>query len=313
MNGVEFVQEYASKGQPAWEAAALAIARNGELTPWPFVPLTLTDGTNTAILQVQSDVLSIGPVGEHLRLPLTPGGAQNILNLYGWLLPTPWLVYKIWQQARQMDPTPLPNKGGSLKQYAEHSNIIDQQLKNAGALPGKLVAGIKKHVVVSNIAQPGKVLIFGWYHPSPPFPDVYNDKKPWDTAFTEKQPVQANSNFHGDFYADYSHGIQAIGPTAIVNGQVMNTVDLYQHLTLSKLVSNEGPIRVTRYPSSVAPAKNRPSSLAIFPAAQFAPNLPSRADYGLDQLSKVSGTRPEGRVSSLYSFQRNAMRHRVPV
>lgn len=294
MTGSEFVREYAAKGLPAWEAAALALARNGELTPWPFVPLTLSDGTNTATLQVQSDMLSIGPVEDHLRLPLTPIGAQNILNLYGWLLPTPWLVYKIWQEARQMNPTPIPNKGGNLGQFAEHSSILDQQLKNAGVIPGKLVAGIKKHVVVSNIAKPDKVLIFGWYHPSPPYPDVYDDHKPWDTAFNDKQPVQAKSNLHGDFYVDYSHGIQAIGPTVIVNGQPMNTVDLYQHPTLSKLVSNEGPVRVPRYPSSVIPAQNRPASLQEHRASVFTPNYPSRADHGLDMLSKVSGCLKRG-------------------
>lgn len=88
MNGSEFVRLYAQRGLPAWEAAALQLARQNELTPWPWIDLPLTNGTDTVILQVQSDVLSIGPLEDSLRLPLTPRAAQNIFNLYGWLLPT---------------------------------------------------------------------------------------------------------------------------------------------------------------------------------------------------------------------------------
>lgn len=265
MTGKEFVDAYASKGYASWEAAALELAQKDGLTPWPWVDLDLADGAgNTARLRVQTDVLAIGPTQDSVRLPLTPGGAQNILNLYGWLLPTSWLVFKMFEAATEK-LTPIqfwPNLGADLKQYAAHSAKIDAQRANAAVQPGAgphLLSGIKKHVVVSNIYKPptkttpGTVVIFGWYWP-PPAPVVYDDKKPWTDP--SRQPIQVKSNAHGDFYVDYSHGIQAIGPQALVNGQVMDTVDLYQHPTLSALVSNEGPVRVPRYPAVVLPRKN---------------------------------------------------------
>ena len=257
MTGTEFVRAFANKGLPAWEAAALELSRKGELTPWPFVSLPLRDDEgNVVILEVASDVLSIGPIGEHIRLPLTPGTAQSILNLSGSLLPTPWLVYQMYRAA-QVKGSPIKRvPTAKLEDFARHSALVDQQLAGLGARPGQLVSGIKKHVVVSNISQTGKVLIHGWYKP-PPHPDVFDDGSHWTAP--ERQPQQVKSNYHGDFYVDYSHGIQAVGPIAIVNGQPMLTADLYQHPTLSKLVSNEGPIRVVRYPSRVPVATVTPS------------------------------------------------------
>lgn len=281
MLGSEFVRTYAAKGYAAWEAAALEIARQDGLTPWPWIDLILSDGTNHAILKVQSDVLSIGPIGDHVRLPLTPKKAQDIFNLNGWLMPTPWLAYQIWKSAPiKLTPTPMaPNKGANLAQYAAHSTVIDQQIQQAGGSPGQLVAGEKKHVVVSNIAQPGKVLIFGWYRPAP---DVFDDGKPMVTP--GRQPTQPKSNVHGDFYVDYSHGIQAIGPVALVNGESMSTADLYQHPTLSKLVSNEGPVRLPRYPSAVQPPKG-PAHEAMYPAGvTVVPTMPSLSQLGLSEM-----------------------------
>lgn len=307
MTGSEFVRLYSNKGLPAWEAAALELARQGLLTPRPWADLRLTDGQNEALLKVQSDMLSIGPSPEDsVRLPMTPTGAQNILNLHGWLLPTPWLVYQIYKQAPiKLTPTSIAdlgeqNRGGDLGQYARHSAHVDRLisavLSNAPSrLPGpELVSGAKKHVVVSNIHKPDKVVIFGWYKPTP---DVYDDGRPWTDP--TRQPRQVKSNVHGSGYVDYSHGIQAIGPIAIVNGQPMATVDLYQHPVLSKLVSNEGPVRVPRYVSQVAPPAlslpapaSRPAHVASYPAAvDVVTSVPSATDLGLAEITRPRGPR----------------------
>lgn len=287
--GSEFVREFGPKGPMAWEGAALALARMDGLTPWPWVDLKLTDGQNSAVLKVQSDVLSIGPTQDYVRLPLTPSAAQNILNLYGRLLPTPWLAYQMYRQApvKLQVQGMVPNKGPNMKQYAEHSAFIDQQMQAAGAAPGSFLSGTKKHIVVSNIYHPHTVLIFGWYKP-PPWPDVYDDGSHWKNP--TRQPQQVKSNAHADGYVDYSHGVQAIGPVAYVNAPgifvgEMPTVDLYQHPILSKLVSNEGPLRMTRYPSVVVPATNRPTHETSHTASvSIVPTSPSIADQGLQAL-----------------------------
>lgn len=262
MTGSDFARTFGPKGAAAWEAAAIKIAQDDGLTPWPFVPLTLRDDKgNVAVLEVMADDLAIGPVGDHLRLPLTPGAAQSILNLRGWLLPTPWIVYQMWRSAPvKLEPHPLPNKGVSMAQFAEHSAILDREIGDAPL--DALRAGTKKSVVVSNIYQPGKVLIYGWFRP-PPAPDVFDDRTPITNE--RRQPRQPKSNVHAANYWDYSHGIRAVGPVALVNGQPMPTVDLYQSPTLSHLVSNEGPVRTPRYPSPIPPAVNRPAHVLTFP------------------------------------------------
>ena len=287
MTGTEFVALYRDNGLASWEAAALEFARQGGLVDWPFVEIRLQDDTvGEATLRVRSDVLAIGTEADHVRLPLTPKVAQGILNLTGELMPTPWLVYQIWRNAAaKLTPTPMiPNRGANLEQYAAHSRIIDGQLAAAGAPLGSSVAGIKKHVVVSNIYQPGKVLLFGWYRP-PPAPDVFDDRTPITNP--SRQPIQPKSNVHGDFYVDYSHGIQGVHPESVVNGQAMSTEELYQHPTFSKLVSNEGPVRVPRYPSSVPVTRFRPAHVASFPAAvTIVPNLPSATELGFAMLTR---------------------------
>ena len=294
MTGSEFVALYRDNGLIAWEAAALELARREGLVDHPFVEIPLSDDAgNSAVVRVRSDVLSVGTPEDNVRLPLTPIAAQGILNLTGELLPTPWLVYQIWRSAQlKLAPSAMvPNRGANLEQYAEHSRIIDAQIANAAAGGTPLVAGrssvagIKKHVVVSNIYQPGKVLIFGWYRPSPPLPDVFDDR----TAQTNprRQPIQPLSNIHAELYVDYSHGIQGVHPEAIVNGQAMSTEELYRHPSLSKLVSHEGPIRTPRYPSKVPIARHRPVSSLVAPAAiTIVPNLPGAADLGFAMLTR---------------------------
>lgn len=304
VNGAEFAATYGPKGFYAWEAAALELAKQGKLTPWPWVPLTLRgaggDGQpHEVVLQVRSDVLSIGPFDDALRLPLTPRAAQSIANLDGTLLPTPWLDYQIWRAApAKLQPVSArQNKGANMAQYLEHSRAIDAQLVGNGVAPGTLTAGQKKDIVVSNVYKPKTVLIHGWY--SPDLPDVFDDGQPWNTP-GPRQPRQVKSNAHGDFYVDYSHGVRLIGPTAIVDGRAMLTVDLYTHPTLSRLVSNETPsaIRFPRYPADVLPPKpdmpvGTVATLGEAPRREGVgvPNAvsttPSRADAGLEAAQRI--------------------------
>lgn len=288
--GTEFVATYAKQGLPAWEAAAIAIARQDGLTPWAWSNLILADSQgNTATLRVMTDVISIGPTNDFLRLPLTPGAAQSICNLHGWLMPTPWLVYQMFHQSDlKTRRIALPNLGASLAQYANHSQLVSAELTKAGMTgptdPRFRAAGIKKSVVISNIYQPKKVVIFGWYDPTPdawpsngiPYPD------------SRRQPIQPNSNEHGDFYVDYSHGICPVGAEAVVNGQKMATVDLYQHPVLSALVSKEGPIKVPRYPAAVAPLPSVPGVSLSTPGSarqvDVVPTIPSVSNQGLDAV-----------------------------
>ena len=277
MLGSEFVQKYSRSSPGTWEQAALDEVRQGSLTPWPVVPVTLADGNDTAILGVQSDVFAIGSIADHVRMPLTTPYAQSIANLSGALLPTPWLEYAIWKTApAKLAPISMsPNQGASLEQYAKHSQIIDGQLAAQNVEPGTLVAGIKKGVIISNFYKPGKVLLFGSYRmfltgpngvlTDTPAPDVFDDGRA--IGSDNRQPIQPKSNIHAEGYVDYSHGIRLVAPTCLVNGEEWETAKLYQHPTLARLVnpaaanstapSQAGALFMPRYPAPVAPAPVR--------------------------------------------------------
>lgn len=278
MKASEFVQQYAKRGYSAWEAAAAQMYRDGTMPTNPWVPVALSattaDGkTHSAVVQVSADYLLVGEDGDAMRLPLTPSKAQEILNLDGSLLPTPWLDYQIWRAAHKVERRAMqPNKGANLEQYLEHSRFVDQQA--ADWRRDRPLAGHKKDIVVSNIYKPGTVLIHGWYKPAP---DVYDDGQPWQAP--DKQPQQAKSNAHGDFYVDYSHGVRKVHPRMVVDGVEMKTEDVYRDPSLSALVSNEGPVRTLRYPAANQPANYRPVHATVYPI----PTDPSYAWRGYQE------------------------------
>jgi hypothetical protein len=254
-----------------------------------MVPITLRSGNHDATLRVASDVFAIGTPDDFVRLPLTPTAAQRIANLGGLLLPTPLLAREIWKQADvklrpirsgELAQPYKDNKGASMAQYAAHNAAIEA----ARAGQAGLVTGHKKDVVLSNIYRPGKVLIYGWF-----WPDARPLKETMDGS---GQPIQPRSNVHGDFYVDYSHGIRFVSPIITVDGQEMLTEAVLKDPELSKLVSDEGPLKVARYPAPNAPAVVRPATAPVGPVATSddvfyrGRNTTSFADQGLAELTR---------------------------
>src|SRR5262249_19858043 len=121
----------------------------------------------------------------------------------------------------------------------------------------------------------------------PPAADGFDDRRAMTTP--DRQPIQPLSNVHSAGYVDYSHGIQLVAPTCTVDGQTTSTLDLYQHPTLSRLVSNEGPLRTPRYAGAVVPPQTPAERL---PGELVIPNLP-----GLQEAPAI--------VSGRYRTSRN--------
>ena len=312
MLGSEFVQTFSRRGAGVWEQATLDLARQNSLVPWPYVDVTITDGTDTLVLGVQSDVVAVGSFEDHVRMPLSTPYAQSVANLTGALLPTPWIEYAIWRSAPvKLDPVAVvPNQYANLEQYAVHSRIIDEELAARAVIPGTLVAGIKKGVVIANFYKTGKVLLFGWYRyhlvgkdgrlSVELAPDVFDDGK--QIGADNRQPIQPKSNVHAEGYVDYSHGIRLVAPTCLVNGQRMETAAVYTHPTLYKLVnpdvansqpSQRGPIRTPRYPAPVPPAPVRiagapfiaPAAVSTVPRGRV-PYTPDPTEIALDEIAR---------------------------
>jgi hypothetical protein len=245
MKGSEFALTYGPQGLSTWEKAAMSLAQQGQLYIPPFLPVPVADKTGAlrGTIQVTADAVGVGEESDTFRLPLTPAAAQAVANVTGSsLLPTPKIVRDTWAVAtKKLVPIPLsPNKGADMAQYVEHSSAIDTALAAAFGTPLEMVSGDKKDVVISNIWKPGKVVIYGWIKP-------------------DGSPIQPLSNVHGDFYVDYSHGIRLVAPTMQVEGiGTVSTEAVLKDPKLSVLLSDEGPLRVTRYPTSVQPAPTTP-------------------------------------------------------
>ena len=288
MKGSEFSSSFGKQSPAAWEAAAFELERSGKNLKPIFVPVLLAhkDG-RTAVIDVATDYFSVGEDDDFIRLPLLPGTAQKIANLGGFLLPTPLLVYRIWQASEKLNRQPITdfkeqNKGPNFAQFAKHNAGVQAQIDAAGIPRSVLISGHKKDIVVGNLAKPNKVLIFGWYKPSP---DVFNDGSAWDKP--DRQPQQAYSNAHGSDYVDYSHGVRFISPLMTIEGKNVETEQVYTDGVLSGFLSNEGPVKQPRYPAPFPPGDSHKPQ-AVSALSWFTRQTPSYATLGAQVLIQDS-------------------------
>lgn len=203
-----------------------------------FVPVTISNNSDSLTMVVMPDVLSIGSNDDYVRMPMNPLTAQKIADQYDCTLPTKKLVDIIWKNAtNKLDPKPWgpPYDGDMIKTYrvGVHNATIQKQLTDLNLDPHALTSGHKKDVVITNRLYPNnpnkRVAIYGWIQ-------------------SNGQPIQGlNPVSHEDTYEDYSHGIRMISNDVIVNGNPMRMQDVFSDAKLWMLVSDEGPLTFQRY------------------------------------------------------------------
>ena len=137
-----------------------------------------------------------------IRQPVDLDEAWAIADSRGMTLPTPEMVDAIWRAAEiKLEPQPLPPGPEMTTQayFVRHNNIIEDQLRAYGNTSGKLIAGHKKDIVASTVAEGGRddprVAIYGWHRISGSI-------------------IQPRSRVHGREYKDYSHGLRLVSLTA---------------------------------------------------------------------------------------------------
>jgi hypothetical protein len=183
----------------------------------------------SATLEVMPDYLAIGSNADFVRVPMSPRTACRIAEAFGCSLPTRKIVDAIYLAADlKLRPMPLTEAREAVATFEQHNRLIENE--RGGAIPGQLVAGIKKDLVLSNRLEerPNRVAIYGWHT-------------------LDGKPIQPLNVSHVNWYVDYSHGARMIKRQIDVEGQ---SRDL--HLVLfsekwSPLVSDEGPIRRVDY------------------------------------------------------------------
>lgn len=237
MRPADFVAAHEGRDPPAVDAIALEVALRGEFVRWPMVPVKVTHGDLVGEIYVASDYFSLGAEDDFLRMPLLPETAQRIADANGWTLPTPKIVDAIWRGAgiRMPPMTTTPDAGMvTLRRFAEHNQRIQRALEAnyPGMWPGRLIAGHKKDVVLTNELTRGRVAIYGWHRP-------------------DGSVIQGlNAHAHSDRYVDYSHGVRFVDGMMRVNGASMSLTSVFASPELAPLVSREGVLLVTKQPSA---------------------------------------------------------------
>jgi len=205
------------------------------------VAMRLRDGQeHTVFFRTLPDYLCIGIDTDFVRIPMSPIAAQAIADRFGCILPTSKITDDIYRHA-QTQLYPQPMSGGQYPDwqarmtknefYREHHRLVEGQRSRSGHQPGQLLAGHKKDVLVSNFlnTHPRNVVIYGWH-----------DKR------NQGKPIQGYGFSHENTYADYSHGIRLISKAVLIDRQERPIAEVLADPLVSRLLSNEGPVRDTR-------------------------------------------------------------------
>lgn len=235
--GSVFVSNARSLDKDARESAVLSQILGGNIPPFlhRFKPVHLSlqppgKPKIEAIIWVMPDYISIGSDTNFVRVPMNPVTAQKIADRFGCILPTTKMVDAIYAQA-EVKLSPFPMKAGSsmvsTDYFWRHNMTIEGQLKNF--TPGKLIAGHKKDVVLTNklVVQPTRVAIYGWH-------------------MMNGRPIQPLSLVHGYKYADYSHGIRLVSNYMQIDGKAVMAPEILKDPNFASLLSNEGTVIVPR-------------------------------------------------------------------
>ena len=242
--GTGFMQSLAGLDREAREEAVLRELKSGNIPEFlrRLVPITVTamdaEGhEHTAVYQVMPDYLAIGSDRDFVRVPMNPHTAQAFCDAFGFVLPTTKMVDDIWREAiSKIVPQPLTQSREDALTFLSHSRMIDDQV--AGQYLGELRAGDKKDVVITNrlSEKPKRVAIYGWHFPS-------------------GEPIQPLTTVHVDWYVDYSHGVRPVKKMIKVDGVDMPYALVLRDPKLHGLLSNEGVMTVSGYPSETVGAQ----------------------------------------------------------
>jgi hypothetical protein len=224
----------------AFESAIYEAVASGNVPSFerPLLPMEMRSSAAGrpvfAVVHVMCDYLAVGSDDDFLRVPMTPATAQRICELTDCTLPTPKLVNEIHARAA-VKLRPLTMQAGATtlrRDIAAHHRSVEVQRVRRGHVLGTLISGIKKDLVLSNhlAGHLDRVVIYGWHK-------------------EDGEPIQRVSNVHGKTYADYSHGVRLVDESMEVDGRPDRVTRVLRDHELCGLLSDEGALRVTAYPT----------------------------------------------------------------
>lgn len=232
----------------ARENAILNAIGNGEypavFRDGPWRDVIVQGGGHVLQLRVAPDFFALGTADDPYYVGLTPIGAQRLANSLHSILPSKKLATDIAKHAGKLLSLYEVNPGAP---WYDTATGIPKNIEATGAWsasnkkrnsklmgPGRwarLTAGHMKDVITSFKGLGGScpsktcVTIFGGAGGS-------NDG--W--------AIQPKSTIHDWNYGpDYSHGVRLVSRHAVLDGAVVDLVDVFKNPALAALVSDEGP------------------------------------------------------------------------
>ncbi len=237
-DGLTFAKMIRNADEETRERSILRELRRGnipnflrELAHIQYNARTRSGRAVTVTLWVMKDYLAIGDDDDFVRVPMNPVTAQRVADSFGFSLPTARIVDEVYRAATlRLPPNPFKPSDAmvTVEEFLRHDRVIRLQLDND--TPDELIAGHKKDVVLSNQLndRPQKVAIYGWHQ-------------------VGGLPIQPLSTVHGNWYADYSHGIRLISGMVLIDDRPLPLAEVLQDAELAPLVSYEGALGYVRY------------------------------------------------------------------
>lgn len=193
---------------------------------------------HTVEILVLPDYVAVGNDDDFVRMPMGPLSAQRIADTLNCILPTTYLVDRIAEVSEghlDIFPfRPLGNRNCNPIVFQDSNNAINALYKAKGYEFGQFVSGLKKDIVLTYkiltlLGMEKNVAIYGWHHPDG----------------RTQQPLHVK---HGNFYADYSHGVRLIYRTVIVDGKECDAREILESPALYRLLSDEPmPLKKATY------------------------------------------------------------------
>ncbi len=231
---------------------------------------SLAGKTRTLEIDVDALPLRVGTASDWLLVPAWPWTYQRVADALGCGLLTRKIALLVAQQAgARIEPHPfsaselttvdgktVPANETTARYVASNGVIRTQLAALPGYVPGQLVSGAKKDVVIGPNLDGGKVAIFGWFHAAGPQTDT--DAGRW----------QPYSTVHESTYVDYSHGGRLVRRQGRLDGSPVDLGELMTDKVLWPLVSDQGPMtwRFPNAPKVLAPPAGFPTDPVAPPA-----------------------------------------------
>ncbi len=238
--GSAFLEQHAGRGRAAFDEAVVSAVTMGNVPAHQrrLLPLEVADPEGrTATLHVLCDYLAIGSDDDFVRMPMTSAAAQRIADLTDTTLPTKKVVDEIYRQAEAKLPPSYIDGGPTDDEVADfllHHEKLEARRRALGLPLGVLTAGNKKDIVLSTrmLERPERVAIYGWHR-------------------RDGEVIQPLSATHSTRYADYSHGVRLIDQRVVTGSEERRFTDIAADPELASLVSDEGPLPLLAYPTTL--------------------------------------------------------------